>query len=190
MKSIFIDKEFKYDGTQLRSLFAYLDYELMGDSVTAWVGACDIPNEHMVDGEDLLLNAAICGDKMLHFIVEKFDISLFAGVSLQRLFASLAVDQLVDLMADKELAINLYREGDDIYLEDRKLSISIATQSPTSTLVHFAVNVINDGTPVSTLSLEDLDVNPKIFAESLMAAFCKEVETITQATQKVKWVRQ
>ena len=69
MKSMFIDKEFKYDGTQLRSLYAYLDFELMGDSVVSWIGACDISNEHMVDGEDLLLNAAICGDKMLHFII-------------------------------------------------------------------------------------------------------------------------
>ena len=81
------------------------------------------------------------------------------------------------------------RRGDDVYLGGGKLNISIATQSPISSLVHFAVNISNSGTPVETLGLEDLGVSERSFIEALMAAICEEVESIHRATQKVKWVR-
>ena len=125
---------------------------------------------------------------MLHFIIEKFDCSLFAAVSLQRLLASLVLETLKGKVGSPEVA-KLVRDGDDIFLGNNKLSISIATQSPVSSLIHFAVNISNSGTPVPTLSLEDLKVKPKEFAEEIMARFKQEVESITVATQKVRWVR-
>ena len=189
MKYKFIEREFKYDGKQLSSLFAYLDYEILRDSIVSWVGPCEITPEHMVDGEDLLQKAEIKGDLMLHFIVEKFQVDLFAGVSLQRLLASLVIDCLKKLSDQNLITQNLYRDGDDIFYKDQKHSISIATQSPTSTLIHFAVNVSNAGTPVKTLSLEEMGVEPRALADLVMDSFSKEVHTITEATQKVKWVK-
>jgi uncharacterized protein len=189
MNAKFLDISEKYDGSQLVSLNNYLRHKILGDSIVAWLGACDVTFEHMVDGEDLLANARIAGDSMLHFIVEKFDISLFAAVALQRLLASIVKDQLQAVVTDKALAQSLFRQGDDIYSGDRKLSISIATQSPVSSLIHFAVNVTNRGTPVKTLALDDLGVDSKSFARDVMTKFCSEIEGIQQATQKVKWVK-
>lgn len=189
MKAKFISKKEKYDGEQLQSLRNYLTHGLLGDSIVAWIGACDVTFEHMVDGEDLLEKAAIRGDKMLHFIVEKFDTDLFSAVSLQRLFASIAKDRLQKLAKNKALASALIREGDDLYCGKKKLSISIATQSPVNSLIHFAVNISSKGTPVETLSLEDLEVAPEAFAVDVMKHFCKEVEGIQTATMKVRWVK-
>lgn len=213
MKFKFIDKPEKYDGSQLVSLRSYLKHKILGDSIVAWIGACDIPFEHMVDGEDLNAGAAIRGDRMVHFIVEKFDSQLLAGVSLQRLLASIVKDYLVEKTG--EAGQCLYRSGDDIYARsahlkrlekfktplatkkaksqakqaDPKLSISIATQSPISSLIHFAVNITNKGTPVRTLSLEDLDVEPKKFANEILKRFAQECETVREATMKVRWVK-
>jgi uncharacterized protein len=189
MKSKFLEIREKYDGSQLVSLNNYMKHGLLGDSIVAWIGACDVSLEHMVDGEDLLEKASIAGDRMLHFIIEKFDISLFAAVGLQRLMAAIVCAQLTAMTKDKALGQSLFREGDDIFSKNRKLSISIATQSPVSSLIHFAVNVNNKGTPVKTLALEDLGVNPKAFAAEIMARFCAEVDGIHQATQKVRWVK-
>jgi len=189
VKSKFIEQEEAYDGAQLVSLRAYLKHGLLGDSIVAWVGACNVATEHMVDGEDLIAGAEIRGAKMLHFIVEKFDCTLLAAVSLQRLLASIVKDELLEMAGDKGLAASLFRRGDDLYVGERKLSISIATQSPVSSLIHFAVNVTNQGTPVKTLSLEDLQVEPRSFAEQVLKAFCHEVETIREATMKVRWVK-
>ncbi|MCH2533850.1 MAG: DUF366 family protein [Bdellovibrionales bacterium] len=178
-----------YDGSQLRSLYAYMDHHILGDSMVAWVGPCDIPFEHMADGEDLLAKAQIKGDKMVHFIIEKFNISLFSGVSLQRLLASVCIEVLQELSPVEEKAQMLIREGDDIYFDEQKLSISIATQSPVSTLIHFAVNVTNQGTPVKTLSLEDLKVDAYEFAKVILHRFSQEIDTIDVATKKVRWVK-
>ena len=193
MKSLWIPKTINYDGSQLRSLFAYLDYGLQGDSIVAWQGGCDIPFEKMVDGEDRVAAAEICGSQMLHFIVEAFHEPLSFGVAFQRLFASIVIDALKEFSPQKEMLASLYREGDDIYLgegeERKKLSISIATVSPVSTLIHFAVNISNEGTPVATLSLEDLDVEVIAFAKRVMECAVEEFESVKVATQKVLWVK-
>ncbi len=186
MQTHFIEKNFVYDGTQLRSLFAYLDHGILGPSIISWRGACSIPFAHMVDGEDLLAKAVIQGDEMLHFIIEVFDRDLFSGVTLQRLFASISRDYLQSHAGSALAGQNLRRDGDDIYLNDQKLSISIATRSPVSVMVHFAMNITNQGTPVKTLSLTDLKLDPHRVAEDLMTLFRKEFISIVTATHKVR----
>ncbi len=192
MKTKFIEKEFPYDGTQLRSLYGYLDHGLLGDSIVAWVGPCNIDFSHMVDGEDLLAKAEIRGARMVHFIVEKFHSTLPEMVALQRLLASIVKDVIVE-RENGTPRFPIRREGDDIYLMfpdgEGKLSISIATMSPSSGLVHFAVNVTNEGTPVKTASLEDIRFAAREFAELVISAFARECESIHEATMKVKWVR-
>ena len=187
MISRWIENSFKYDGHQLQSLFAYLNYGLLGDSIVSWRGPCEVSFATMVDGEDLLAKSAIAGSDMVHFIVEKFDCDLYAGVGFQRLLSSLAIDVLKTQTGQQAAALE--RKGDDIFMGSKKLSISVATRSPNSVLIHFAVNVSNVGTPVETLSLEDLGVKPQEFAERLMSAFREEVVDIVNATRKVRWVR-
>lgn len=189
MLTKFIEKEFAYDGTQLRSLYAYLDHGLLGDSIVSWVGPCDIDFAHMVDGEDLLSKSEIRGARMVHFIVEKHHATLAEMVALQRLLAAI----VKDVVSRQSSRFTVRREGDDIFVVlpdgEGKLSISIATVSPSSGLIHFAVNVTNEGTPVKTASLEDLRWAAREFSESVLAAFSKECVSIREATMKVKWVR-
>lgn len=206
MKYKFIEENLNYDGTQLQSLFAYMNYKIMGDSLLAFVGSCDISFEHMVDGEDVLAQSPIRGAKMLHFIIEEFGNSIELAVTRQRLFAAIALEVITKLTADRagesvsmprpkvigapeKSFSNLYRSGDDLYLEERKLSISIATVSPVSSLIHFAVNINNENTPVKTLSLQDLEIDPKKFSDLMAEKFLEEVKTIKEACCKVRWVK-
>jgi uncharacterized protein len=186
MKTHWFENRIDYDGSQLRSLFTYVTAGILGDSIVAWRGACNIPLDKMVDGEDFRAQEKICGSDMIHFIVEKFPGHLGYAVSLQRLLASIVKDFLEQ--KSPSFRGQLIREGDDIYIEGsprRKLSISIATVSPVSLLIHFAVNVSNKGTPVPTCSLEDLGVDPNDFARSVLERFSNEANGIEQATQKV-----
>jgi uncharacterized protein len=189
MKSLFLEKELFYDGSQLKSLFGYFQCGVAGDSIVSFVGGCDISAANMADGEDILAKAEIRGGKMLHFIVEKFNIALISGVLLQRLLTSLTLDAIRALALDKEKADRLVRDGDDIFLDNKKLSISIAAPSHTSVLIHFAMNITNENTPVPTLSLEDLKVDPVKLSRYLMEKFCDEEASIIFATQKVRGVR-
>ena len=181
MKALFIKDQFLYDGTQLKSQFAYLKYRLLGDSIVSWMGPCNVSFDHMVDGEDLLDLSEIRGDLMLHFIVEVFDHDLFSSVCLQRLMASLIRDEL-----QARTSLEWIRRGDDIYFEQKKLSISIAAKSPISTMIHFAVNVLNQGTPVPTTALQDFQIDPQNFSEKIMLQFVQEYQSIREATWKVK----
>ena len=191
LKTKWINKKINYDGTQLRSLFAYLDHRVLGDSVVAFRGSCDVNFDHMVDGEDLLEKSRIQGSDMIHFIFEIFDRPLIVGVLLQRLFASIAGDVIHEL-SKKDFTIR--RSGDDLYFDfgankkNRKLSISIATRSTNSVLIHFAVNISNSGTPVPTACLNDLGLQPRKFAEACLLRVQSEYNSIIEATQKVKAV--
>ena len=187
MKTFFIPEVITYDGTQLRSLFAYLQYEILGDSLVSWLGPCHIDREHMVDGEDLLQNSKISSDCMLHFIMECFATDLRAMVCYQRLLADHLVHNVFGRVASSK---ELKRCGDDVYWGEKKLNISIATVTPTSSLLHFAINVTNEGTPVRTCCLPDFGIKdfPQ-FSQDLMSSFVGELLSIQRATQKVKWVR-
>lgn len=186
MKKKWINKVITYDGSQLRPLFAYENYNLLGESIISWVGPCDIPFENMKDLEDVNAHSPIRGSQMLHFIIEIFHQSLFSGVSLQRLFASIIKDQIQTYLIKKRSQVVLLRSGDDLYFNDQKLSISIAAQGVISTQIHFALNISNKGTPVRTLSLQDLGINPKDLASNVMTVFCKEFISIIEATKKVR----
>ncbi len=182
MKTLFIAETFSYSGEQLKSLYAYLQWGLLGDSVVAWCGPCEIPFQHMVDGEDLRDHSRIAGDQMLHFVVEVFHRDMHFGVALQRLFASLVADLIRELRPE----LVLQRKGDDIYWEGRKLSISIASVSGVSTMVHFAVNVNNEGTPVATCALSDWKISAKDFALQVLERMQREYTDLVMATQKVR----
>ncbi len=174
-------KDMPYDGTQLRSQYAYFEHRILGDSLVAWRGACNVDFNSMLDGEDLLDQSQICGSDMVHFIFEVFERNLFAGVCLQRLFAS-----QVQVVAEKLSSLKLVRQGDDLFLGEGKLSISIATLGPFSTLIHFAVNVSNDGTPVKTACLQDLKIEPRLFMDEVLQFVRDEYANIWDATYKVK----
>ena len=203
MKALFSEIETPYDGSQLRSLFGYLEHGVLGDSVVAWVGPCSISFEKMVDGEDLLAGESIQGSRMLHFIIEKFHQPLFGAIALQRLFAAIQLDLLRELAPAS--ADQLRRSGDDLYLRrdivnsaregagaregEGKLSISIATLTPMSSVIHFALNISNLGTPVAAASLEELEILPQEYAQLAMARLLNEVASIEVAAVKVRWVK-
>lgn len=180
MKTFFSDKNFDYDGSALSPLFGYLHHKIHGDSIVAFVGGCDVSLEHMIDAEDFVVSAKIKSDSMLHFIVEMFGQNLMTAVSLQRLLVSIAQNILPQ---------NLRRDGDDLYLDKAKgtfkLSVSIASVSAVSAMIHLGLNVKNDGTPVPTCCLQELGVDPKVFALQLMQKFSEEYVSIVGATQKV-----
>lgn len=173
-----------YDGTQMRSLWIYLHHQMSGSACVSWVGPCAIPFQEMLDGEDLAQNATISSSLMVHFIAELFDTNLMAGVCFQRILA----DQVLNVIRLLAPDIQLQRRGDDLFWNEKKFSISIAAPAIRSTMVHFAVNVSNLGTPVLTCSLQDFKIDPELFATYVLQAIEQEWNDIISATYKVRQV--
>lgn len=180
MKTLFIEKQFIYDGSQLSPLYAFKNHGLEGESLVSWIGPCAVADENMKDGEDLFAGESIEGDLMLHFVLEIFEQNLMTMVSLQRLGSAIAKDLLESLSGKK-----ISRKGDDLYYDSGKLSISIASRDAVSSMMHFAINVSNEGTPVKTACLKDLGIDPKLFAEKYLSVYQDEYTDIVRATKKV-----
>lgn len=180
----FIDKEILYDGSQLSSHFAYRELGCMGDSCTAFIGPCEVSLKRMVDLEDVRREAPIYSPRMLHFLLENFSLDLKGGVLLQRLMVVGVLEEL-----RRQGSSDVVRQGDDLWIGERKLSVSIATRSPVSTLIHLGINIRSEGTPVPTIGLSELKLEPVAFGKGCLEKFQKEYLGILKATYKVRAVQ-
>ena len=84
----------------------------------------------------------------------------------------------------------LERSGDDLYVEGKKLTVSIATKSLTSILIHTGININSEGAPIRACGLEnDLGIKdiPGLALE-IMENYANELEDIVLASTKVRGV--
>lgn len=179
----FIDAPLAYTGQELRSHFIYERFDLLGDACVAFQGPCNVRLEHMVDLEDVKLQAPIYSEQMLHFLGEFYGLSLEATVAYQRLLIALMLEEL-----HRAGCSQVRREGDDLYEGEAKLSVSIATLSPVSTLLHAGINISSKNTPVKTKGLEDFGLDPAEFACRILQRFQEEFQGISMALCKVRAV--
>jgi hypothetical protein len=184
MHQLLADHEIAYTGEQLRSHWILDTFGQFGDAICAFLGPCDVATAHLVDLADVRQGAIIRARQMLHFVAEWFDADLERAILRQRLLVALAADLLRESCGE----VDVRRRGDDLYVGERKLSVSIATASAVSTLVHFGVNVDPQGAPVNAVGLRELGVDPRAFARELMGRLVAELEGVREARVKVRGV--
>jgi len=168
-----------YTGRELRSHWILDTFGIQGDAIVAFCGPCEVELEAMVDLADVAAGQGIRSRLMLHFIAESFDTDLGKAVLRQRLLVALARELLLH-------EADVRREGDDLYVAARKLSVSIATASPISTLIHLGINIDPEGAPVAAIGLEELGVDARELAGALLRAFVQELHGVQQARCKVR----
>lgn len=139
MKCIILPDKFDYDGSQISSLWAYNSFGVQEDSIIVFRGACDVKIEHMIDLEDRRANESIWSEDMVSFIIEHFDsTNLKLVYARQRLFTAIVREHLAGL------GVSTSREGDDLFLKGKKLTVSIASTSAVSQKIHFGINVSHE----------------------------------------------
>jgi hypothetical protein len=179
---LFSEKTIGYDGSQLKPHWIFQTFGLLGDSAVAFCGGCDVPIEKMVDLTDVRDDKPIFSKSMLHFVGEFFGADLTRTILMQRLLVSLAQQELIFRIQKPAIV----RGGNDLYDDGAKLSVSIATASPVSTLLHFGINIVSEGTPVKTKGLADYKIEPSSFARALLESFRDEMKTVAEARAKVR----
>ncbi len=178
-----MDEEIIYTGRELRSHWIGEIAGLSGDAIVAFTGPGEVPVERLVDLEDVRRGVGIIAAQMLHFLVEHFDTDLSETVLRQRLLVCLAAEIL-----NGRQTVPVRRDGDDLYVDQRKLSVSIATSSPVSTLIHLGLNIDPTGAPVPAVGLAELGVSPPDLAHQIMAGYVAELESCQAARCKVRGV--
>jgi uncharacterized protein len=176
------DETIPYDGSQLRAHWLLARFGLVGDALVAFRGPCRVDRAEIADLADLD-GPGIAGHDMVHFVWESFaQPDLLLAVHRQRLLSAQAAELLCELAPGSALR----RTGDDLWVGDGKLSISIATVTPVSSLIHFAVNATQGGAPVRTMDLAALQVAPLAFARALLDRVAAEQQSIEVARAKVR----
>ena len=182
MQTLWVSDSLDYDGRQLRAHWLLDTFGLVGDAIVGFRGGCEVADEEMADLADLD-GPGIAADEMVHFVWETFTTpDLLLATHRQRLFAG----QVFEWLTAACRGADLRRDGDDLFVADGKLSISIATVTPVSALIHFAVNVRASGAPVEVASLEDLGVEPTAFGEAILSRVAAEQVSIEAARAKVR----
>ena len=187
-----VDEIFEYDGSQINPSWAFQEFGIYGSSIVTWIGPVNITPDNLKDFADVGLE--IKSNHMVNFICEFFDQqppNMRIAYLRQRLLVMIFREILT------EYGVQTKREGDDIFVDNGKLSISIASVSLSSAKIQFALNLEDKGTPddVETIGLFDIRVNDKqIFnndnllelINKTVSRYIDELETIENDISKTK----
>jgi uncharacterized protein len=184
MQRVVTDSHIEYTGHQLRSLWIYDTFGIAGDAIAAFAGPCNVSTDALVDNEDRHAGSIIRAALMLHLIIEHFDDDLLLAVFRQRLLIAI----IKDLVQETSNLRDLVRHGDDIFCTGKKLTVSIATISPVSTLIHTGINIDPSGAPVAAAGLRDFGIDHLDLADRLTAAYIAEIDSAAHARAKVRGV--
>jgi hypothetical protein len=138
----FVQENTCYDGSQIQPLWGLDQIGIKGSSIVSWIGSMEIDPSKIIDVEDVGLE--IKSNEMIHFIVEHFDCqptNIKLCYHRQRILVMILKDELA------QWGVQCNRSGDDLFIGNGKLTVSIATISATSMKIHLGINITSDGTP-------------------------------------------
>jgi hypothetical protein len=184
----FLREKITYTGSELAPHWISARTGVFASSVVAFRGGCMVQTAELVDLEDQREGETIQAKEMLHFLGEWFENDLSLGIARQLLFIAGFAELLNQKITGGQRVI---RKGNDLYVEDSsagvvgKLSVSIVTASPVSTLFHFGVNIDPSGAPVSAIGLSALDIDPDVLGREALELWQREWAGMAKARCKV-----
>lgn len=183
----FVEENMCYDGSQIRPLWALDKLNIKGSSIISWIGPMEIDPLKIIDVEDTGIE--IKSDKMIHFIVEHFD-SQPTNIKLCYHRQRILVMILKDLIS--KWGVQSTRNGDDLFVDGGKLTVSIASISSTSMKIHLGVNITSEGTPkdVKTRGILEIEgINETNIIElinNVLKSYADEIKSIERDISKTR----
>lgn len=181
-----IPNKMTYTGKEVEPLWAYKEFGVQDDSIVVFRGPMKVELSNMKDLVDIKETKPILSNDSINFVIEHFNQPDIRTMYLrQRLLVNIAKEVIEDITGKR-----LYRDNDDLYYNNGKLSVSIATCGITSGKIHLGINVTNKGTPknIKTASLIDLGITNDDQVETIMETIGKqyknEIEKIERDIRK------
>ncbi|AEH07092.1 DUF366 family protein [Methanothermococcus okinawensis] len=191
------DEKLNYTGSEIEPLWAFKKFNIQKDSIIAFNGALNVSVKNMKDLKDIKEESKygdvlIKSSNAINFIVEHFDNPDLKMIYLrQRILVSIA-KEIIEEITNKKLK----RNGDDLYYNNGKLSVSIACRGISSAKIHLGINVSNIGAPdyINTSSLGDLGIdihdNQNIIdiMEKIATKYGEEMDKIEKDMRKTMYL--
>jgi hypothetical protein len=115
-------------------------------------------------------------------VIAEHTCALEVAVMRQRLLVAI----LGELLSGR--GKRMRRDGDDLYYDGRKLTVSIAAPSPASCLIHLGINVDPDGAPVPAVGLSEMRIDAREVLTELLTRYGSELAAVAHAATKVRTV--
>jgi len=182
MRSLFVRDEILFTGEQLSSFWAYRNYDVLGDNIVAFIGPCQVDEKYIIGIDHFKKKTQIKSERMLHFLVEHFELDLEKAILRQKLL----VDILKDKLNHRLKGDVLQRWGDDLFDTDSKLTVSATLRTSVSTKIHLGINISSKNTPVKTKGLEDYGIDPNDVSQAVMDQYRLDMRLISQKLCKTR----
>jgi hypothetical protein len=185
MRSLFIQDEIRFTGEQLTSFWAYQNYDILGDNIVAFIGPCEVEERYIIGIDHFKKKSAIKSERMLHFLVEHFDLDLEKAILRQKLL----VDILKDKLNHRLKGDVLQRWGDDLFDTDYKLTVSATLRTSVSTKIHLGINISSKNVQVKAKGLDDYGIDPDDISQAVMDQYRLDMRLIAQRICKTRSIQ-
>ncbi|WP_048059234.1 DUF366 family protein [Methanococcus vannielii] len=186
--SVVVLEEVKtYTGEEIEPFWAFKMFDIQKDSIIGFNGPMNVKIENMKDLKDIKeeqdIKTPIMSSDALNFIVEHFDNPDLKMIYLrQRILVSIAKDVI-----ENYSGLKLKKSGDDLYFNEKKLSVCIACRGVSSGKIHLGINVKSDFVPthVSAIGLNDIGLSNVLeIMEDIAVEYANEMSKIERDIRK------
>ncbi len=182
-----------YDGSQIANHYTTEKYGIFGETILIFRGGMKLSPEEMVDIKDIIREAhlnkiLISSDDSLHFIIEEFDTQP-PNMEMEYYRLQVLTQIVIEVLKDK--GIDIIRKGTDMYVNNRKLNVAIATISVSSSKIHLGINIASTGFPshVEAIGLLELGIKEEELEKIAMVIAQHYSHEITKIKEDVSKTR-
>ncbi|OGC79071.1 MAG: hypothetical protein A2145_06510 [candidate division Zixibacteria bacterium RBG_16_40_9] len=182
LNHLFIPDQIFFNGEQLKEHWAAENYDVVGDSIVAFIGPCQVSPDFLFDIRHRKKKTPIKSELMLHFIAEHFDTDYEKAVLRQKLLIHILKDKLNHRLGGD----TLQRWGDDLFDGDAKVTITAVVKTKVSTKIHVGVNISSKNTPVKTKGLQDYNLDAQEVSQVVMNQYRLDILKIAEKIVSTK----
>ena len=144
----------------MKSHWALLKFDLWGNSMVIFKGPIKIEPKEMIDLKELKRGTAFPDGDLLHFVIEHFGDDIEKGVLRQNILVNIAEEKISHRLSGRRIL----RWGDDLYDEDRRITLTAVATTPVSIKIHLGICITSD-TEAGFVGLSEYGLEPEELAE-------------------------
>ncbi|RKZ33730.1 hypothetical protein DRQ33_03645 [bacterium] len=120
----------------MRPHWALKEFDLWGDSMVIFRGPMNVTPQECIDLKEYKRGTVFPKGDLLHFVIEHFNDNLETGILRQNILVSIAEEKLVHRIGSAQKVL---RWGDDLYDEDKRLTLTAVAPTLVSVKIHFGI---------------------------------------------------
>lgn len=182
MKYRILSEKKVFTGEEMRPHWAYINYDLLGDSIVAFTGTFQVPRERLIDikyikeGMDIL-----SGEEMLHLVVEHFQENMTVSVLRQYLLLSIVEEKLSHRTQNEPVI----RWGDDLYYNELPISTTATTKTMVSCKIHLGL-FLHENKLKGHTGLDVFGIDPFEMVEVIIGQYRAEIKRLCEKAYKMR----